>query len=115
MKDFLFTLLAWLFTLPVIIGAIAFAVYNKDPVPVTVNPFIGPVDMPVYIPVLTAIAFGFLFGAIMTWAGMGRLRHERRQQEKRIKTLEKELDAANQNSVRTQEYNLIPSSFTDKR
>ena len=115
MKDFLFTLLAWLFTLPIIIGAIAFAVYNADAVPIVINPFQDAVQMPVYVPVLTAIAFGFLFGSLMTWAGMGRLRAEKREQAKRIKTLEKELQAANTNTVTPHNYPLIPSSFLDKR
>ena len=115
MKDFLFTLLAWLITLPFIIGAIAFALYNAESVPITLNPFRLPVSMPVYVPVLGAIAFGFLFGSVMTWAGMSRLRKERRDQKKRIKELEKKLDAANQNVITPHNYSLIPSSFLDRR
>jgi uncharacterized integral membrane protein len=115
MRDFLFTLLAWLFTLPLIIGAIGFALYNAEIIPVTVSPFLEPLSMPVYVPVLAAIAFGFIFGALMTWAGMARLRKEKREQAKRIKTLEKEIQSANRNSVPTHNYALIPSSFLDKR
>ena len=115
MKDFLFTLLAWLFTLPCIIGAIAFALYNADVIPITVNPFKEPVEMPVYAPVLAAIAFGFLFGALMTWAGMGRLRKEKRDQAKRIKILEKEIQTANARPATPHSYTMIPSSFLDKR
>ncbi|HEU4838451.1 MAG TPA: LapA family protein [Micavibrio sp.] len=115
MKDFLFTLLAWLFTLPCLAGAIVFALYNPDPVSVTYNPFKEPLLIPVYVPVLTAVAFGFLFGALMTWAAMGRLRAEKREQAKRIKTLEKEIQAANSNAIIPHNYALIPSSFLDKR
>ena len=115
MKDFLFTLLAWLLTLPCIIGAIAFALYNADIIPVTINPFRDAVEMPVYAPVLAAIAFGFLFGSLMTWAATGRLRKERREQAKRIKTLEKEIEATKIASVTPHNYALIPSSFLGKR
>ncbi len=115
MKDFLFTLLAWLLTLPFIVGAVAFALYNQERVPVTVNPFYEAVTLPVYVPVLVAIAFGFVFGAVMTWAAMGRLRAEKREQAKLIKTLEKEIQTANRNAVTPHNYALIPSSFLDKR
>ena len=115
MKDFLFTLLAWLLTLPCLVGAIVFALYNGEARPVIINPFQDPVTMPLYVPVLTAIAFGFLFGALMTWAGMGKLRSQKREQAKRIKTLEKEIQASKQEVVATHNYSLIPSSFLDKR
>lgn len=114
MKDFVFTLLAWLLTLPFIIGAVAFALYNQDVVSVIVNPFHDPLTLPVYVPVLTAIAFGFVFGSLMTWAAMARLRKERREQKKRIKTLEKQLEAANQNTVSPQSYTMIPTPMKDK-
>lgn len=114
MKDFLFTLLAWLLTLPFIIAAIAFALYNQADVAVTVNPFKDAVTLPVYVPVLSAVAFGFVFGSVMTWAAMGRLRKERSDQRKKIKALEKQIANANQPVVTPHNYSLIPSSFKDK-
>lgn len=115
MKDFLFTLLAWLLTLPFIIGAVAFALYNPQISTFTLNPFRVPVELPVYVPVLGAVAIGFLFGALMTWAAMGRLRAERREQKKKIKALEKQLDAANQNQVAAVSHTLPPSLMIDKQ
>jgi uncharacterized integral membrane protein len=115
MKDFLFTLLAWLLTLPCIVAAVGFALYNPQISPVTLSPFRPAIEMPLYVPVLGAVAFGFIFGAIMTWAAMGRLRQERREQRKRIKALEKQIEAANQNHVSPHNYSLIPSSFNDKK
>lgn len=101
MKDFLFTLLAWLLTLPFLIGAIAFAVYNGGDVTVIANPFKDPLTLPLYVPVLFAIGIGFLFGSIMTWAAMGSLRAQRREQAKKIKVLEKQLeDVKNPSPVR---------------
>jgi uncharacterized integral membrane protein len=114
MKDFLFTLFAWLLTLPCLVGAIVFAVNNPEPIEVVFNPFKEALLIPVYVPVLTAIAFGFLFGSLMTWAAMGRLRAEKREQAKRIKILEKELQAAKTPVTATQNYSLIPSSFIDR-
>jgi len=114
MKDFLFTLFAWLFTLPLIVGAVVFAVYNPVDVTITFNPFQDPVTVPVYLPVLTAIAFGFLFGALMTWAGMGRQRAELREAKKRIKTLEKQIDENARTPVPANNYAMLPSSFIEK-
>ncbi len=115
MKDFLFTLFAWLLTLPFLVGAVGFALYNPDAVTITINPFRPPLTIPVYVPVLAAIGIGFLFGAIMTWAAMGRLRKERRDQNKKIKALEKQLEASNQNMVKPHNYALIPSSFFERK
>ena len=111
----MFTLFAWLLTLPCLVGAIVFALYNPEPVAITFNPFQEPMLVPVYVPVLTAIAFGFLFGAMMTWAAMGRLRAEKKEQAKRIKTLEKEIQAVNSTTITPHNYSLIPSSFMGKR
>lgn len=114
MKDFLFTLLAWLLTLPFIIAAVAFALYNQEIVPVTINPFYDTISLPVYVPVLCAIAFGFIFGAIMTWAAMGRLRAAKREQARRIRTLEKQLEAVNQNEVKPHNYASAPALLIDR-
>lgn len=115
MKDFLFTLFAWLLTLPCIIAAVGFALYNPQTLPVTINPFQPAIEMPVYIPVLVAVALGFVFGALMTWAAGGRLRKERRDQRKKIHALEKQLSAANQNTVTPHNYALVPSGFFEKK
>ncbi len=99
MKDFMFTLIAWLVTLPLIVASVVFALYNPEPISVIFNPFLSPVEVPLYMPVLAAIAFGFLFGAVMTWAAMGRLRRDKRQMATRIRTLEKELADARTNAA----------------
>lgn len=116
MKDFLFTLLAWLLTLPVIVGAIGFAIYNPDIVPVMISPFREAVPMPLYIPVLIAVAFGFLFGSLMTWAGMATLRRERRECKKQLRLLEKEYNdlKIRAGKLSSDNYALIPSAFMDK-
>ncbi len=115
MKDFMFTLFAWLLTLPCLVGAIVFAINNPEPIAIVFNPFKEALVIPVYVPVLTAIAFGFLFGSLMTWAAMGRLRAEKKEQAKRIKTLEKEIHAGSSATITPHNYSLIPSSFMEKR
>lgn len=115
MKDFLFTLLAWLLTLPFIIFSVGFAIYNGQTSPVTISPFGEAIEMPLYVPVLGALAIGFVFGAIMTWAAMGRLRKERSDQKKKIKTLEKQIVVGAQTPAATTSYTLLPSTFVDKQ
>ena len=114
MKDFLFTMLAWLLTLPFIIAAIGFAVYNPGPVPVVLSPFQDAVEMPVYVPVLFAVGFGFLFGSVMTWAAMGRLRKQKREQAKKIKTLEKQLSVAHHQHPVRHDYGVTPQALLEK-
>jgi uncharacterized integral membrane protein len=114
MKDFFFTLLAWLLTLPFIVAAVGFAVYNPAIVSVTFSPFQSPVDLPVYVPVLSAIGFGFMFGAVMTWAAMGRLRKQRREQAKKIRSLEKQLQGANSHAPVRHNYAVVPAALLEK-
>ncbi len=115
MKDFLFTLLAWLFTLPVIAGSVIFSLYNPERYPVVFNPFKDAIELPLYVPVLGGVAFGFLFGAIMTWAAMGRLRSQCRAQQKEIKALQKQVSNQNNKNIKSHNYALIPSAFTERK
>lgn len=117
MKDFLFTLLAWLLTLPLIIAAIFFAIYHQQDVSVIWSPFNDPVTVPLYIPVLTAVAVGFFLGCLMTWAASARQRKTIREQKKEIKALEKQIDAASANvqPVKSHNYSLIPSAFIERK
>ncbi|MFA5592890.1 MAG: LapA family protein [Micavibrio sp.] len=96
MKDFTFTLFAWLITLPAIIGSILFAVYNNMRVELVLSPFRDAVTIPLYMPVLGAIAIGFLLGALMTWAANARGRHERRALLKQLRALEKQMQEEKQ-------------------
>ena len=115
MKDFLFTLLAWLLTLPCIVVAVGFAIYNPQTIQVTLNPFRPPIDLALYVPVLAAIAIGFLFGALMTWAGMAGLRKDRRDQRKKIKALEKQIETASRATPPPPSLPQIQSGFTEQK
>jgi uncharacterized integral membrane protein len=117
MKDFLFTLLAWLLTLPLIIAAVFFAIYHQQDVVVTYSPFNDPLTIPLYIPVLSAVAVGFFLGCLMTWAASSRQRKIIREQKKKIKVLEKQADAASTNvqAMKPHNYSLIPSAFIERK
>lgn len=115
MKDFLFTLLAWILALPFIIGSVLFALNNQALTPVAISPFQEALPMPLYVPVLGAIAIGFLFGSLMTWAAMGRLRTMRRDQAKRIKTLEKQLEVVNTRTLKPHDYGAMPVALLAKK
>lgn len=115
MKDFLFILFAWLLTLPFLVGAIVFAIHNRADISIIVNPFHAAVTIPLYVPVLCAIAIGFLFGSVMTWAAMGRLRAQKRAQAKQIKLLEKQLDDAKHPAPLRHDYTKIPLKLLGRR
>lgn len=83
-------ILKWIIALPFIMGAVLFALEHPQKVPVTFNPFSDPIELPLYFVALMFLATGFLLGAFMAWFGMGKVRKDRRQYKKDIKTLTKE-------------------------
>lgn len=101
MKDFIFKSLVWILTLPLLAGSIVFAIFHQQDVSVLYSPFGDEASVPLYVPVLTAVAFGFLLGCLMTWAAAGRQRAKLREQARKIKALEKELE---QKSASTYKY-----------
>ena len=108
-------MLAWLLTLPFIVGAVGFALYNQTVVDIVISPFTDAYQWPVYIPVLAALAIGFVFGSLMTWAAMGRLRTAKRSQKQQIKILEKQLDTVSKDQVAAQTYLTAPLPPLQKR
>ncbi|MCC7305334.1 MAG: LapA family protein [Alphaproteobacteria bacterium] len=78
------------FVLAVLIAA--FAVANRQTVPVTWSPLHEALPLPVYVLVLVSLAAGFICGGIIMWLSESPLRRERRAQKKQIKTLERRLE-----------------------
>lgn len=115
MKDFWFTVLAWLLTLPFLAASILFALFNDGAVSVIYSPFRDALSLPLYVPVLFAVGFGFLFGAVMTWAAMGRLRAKLRAQTKQIKLLEKQLQDVKSPAPVTHNYAAFPLKLLGKK
>jgi uncharacterized integral membrane protein len=91
----------WIIALPIIVGAVLFALAHPDPVMITWNPFQEPVELPLYFVVFAFLGIGFLLGAFMAWMGMSRVRSERRQQKKTIRQLEKDINEANEKVMET--------------
>lgn len=115
MKDFLFRFIAWIITLPLLVIAVGFAFFHTQVIELTIAPWLAPYSVPLYLPVLTAIGFGFLFGAMMTWAAGGRLRTRAAEQKKKIAALEKQLSIANQNTYNSHNYGEVPRQFFDRK
>lgn len=86
----------WIIALPLIVGAVLFALAHPDIVSITWHPFKPPAKLPLYFVVLVFLGGGFLLGVLITWIGMGKLRHERRQQKKTIRKMEKDINEANE-------------------
>ena len=84
--------LKWIFALPFIIAAVAFAVANPDTINLNWSPLHDKITLPIYAIVLGFMSVGFLLGSIMTWLGMSKVRSERRHFKRENKKLEKELN-----------------------
>ena len=82
-----------LLALPLIIGIVAFSITHTTSVPVILNPFEPPTELPLYIVALGFLAIGVLLGSIVAWINMGNTRKEKRIQRKKIKKLEKHIES----------------------
>lgn len=104
--------LRWIIALPIVVGAVLFALAHPDNVSVTWSPFEPPVDLPLYFVALVFLGGGFLLGAFVAWLGMSNVRRDRRRQKKEIKRLEKDIDEANKKTVEilAEKKNLKPLS-----
>tara|TARA_R110002072_G_scaffold77949_2_gene181202 strand:- start:44 stop:379 length:336 start_codon:yes stop_codon:yes gene_type:complete len=85
-------ILRWVIGLLITIAISAFAVMNDEMVLITFSPVHEPISLPVYLIVLGFMAFGFIFGSIVTWLNGAKLRKTRRKQKKEIRILEKEVE-----------------------
>ena len=84
-------LLRFLTFMAVAATAIFFAVMNRQDALVSWSPFHEAVSLPVFFIGLGGMGIGFLIGCVYTWINHHKVRRERRQYKKEIKTLEKEL------------------------
>lgn len=97
------TFLRWIVAVPIIVAAVLFAIAHPQPVDFVWSPVNEPVTIPLFALTLGLCALGFILGALATWLGMGKVRQDRRAQKKAIKTLEKDLAAANENVIKARE------------
>ena len=94
-------IIRWVIALPLIVGAVLFALANPEIVSITWNPFEPAINLPLYFVALTFLGMGFLLGTFIAWLGMSKTRKERRQQKKQIKQLEKDINEANEKVIET--------------
>jgi uncharacterized integral membrane protein len=89
-------ILRWIIALPIVVGAVFFALTNPEHVLITWSPVHEPAELPLYFIALTFLGAGFLLGAFMAWIGMGKTRSARRQLKRENKQLEKDINEANE-------------------
>ncbi len=83
--------LSLLFTLPLIVLAVAFAVTNRHGVPLRLWPFHLELEAPLYVLVLGGVVIGLLVGFLAGWLGAGGARRRLRQERARADRLEAEV------------------------
>lgn len=109
----------WIIALPIIVGAVLFALAHPDPVSITWSPFEPKIELPLYFVALVFLGGGFVLGAFIAWIGMGKTRKERRQQKKTIRKLEKDINDANEKMMETlsrhkpENYQALPNTAID--
>lgn len=79
--------LSALFALIVLAPVLCFALSNTQAVTVTMWPFSGAAEMPLYLVALTPLVFGLVFGGVWGWAGGLRHRFQARRLHKELGTL----------------------------
>ena len=58
---------SWIFSLPLLLAAICFAVGNREPTIISLWPFGIELALPIYLLALLPLGFGLLCGAVMQW------------------------------------------------
>jgi uncharacterized integral membrane protein len=71
--------------------AVAFAVANRQPVAVSLSPIPASVELPLYLLVLGALAFGAAIGGIGNWIAGGGGRRVARANRRQAAALEREV------------------------
>ena len=83
--------------IPLALVAIAFAIANKETVPVFFDPFnAGGTDFkinpPLFLVVFASLILGVLLGGIATWLGQGRHRRAERMHRRDVERLRSDID-----------------------
>jgi uncharacterized integral membrane protein len=83
-------LIRWIFGFIISVALAAFAVANRQSIDIYWSPVHNAATLPVYLVVLTAMAAGFLIGAIIVWFSLIPVRFKSWRQGKIISRLQKE-------------------------
>lgn len=77
--------LSWIFTLPITVIVVLFAVTNRSPATLSFWPLPWAVDLPIYLIILGSLFIGFLLGAVAAWASGSRRRRYARQLAEQVR------------------------------
>ncbi len=81
---------SWILTLPLIAVAVIFSIANRESVTLDLWPFELSLQLPLFVILLTCIAFGLVVGGMATWLSAGPARRRTRQARRRVAELERE-------------------------
>jgi len=80
----------WILTVPLTVVVIAFAVANREFVPIDLWPLEVALELPVFVLVLGSMLAGFLIGALVMWLSAGTQRRRARAVRGQLGKLERE-------------------------
>ena len=83
--------LLWLLLLPLTVVFVAFAIANRDPVTLSLDPTPLSIEAPLYGLVFAGIFAGLLAGGLIAWIRAGRWRRQLREEQRTVRRLESEL------------------------
>jgi len=89
-------LLSWIAGALTALVFVLFAVSNRAPVTLGIEPLPFTLELPLYAAILASLLFGFILGGIGAWLGGARTRRRARRAEAEAKHLKEELAAARQ-------------------
>jgi len=89
-------ILSWLLFIPFALIVVVFAVSNRGPIAVDFWPLPFSQEIALYLLSLGTLAFGFFFGALLTWMSVAKWRVIAMSRKKDIDFAEQEIERLNQ-------------------
>ena len=83
--------LSWIFTLPLALVIVVFAIANRDMVTFDLWPFELSVNAPLFVAILGSLFTGLLIGGLTAWLSSGKARWRARAAGRRAAELEREI------------------------
>ena len=93
-------LLSWIAGAVTALVLVLFAVSNREPVSIGIEPFPFTLELPLYGGIFASLVLGFILGGIGAWIGGRRTRRRARQAEAEAKRLKAELAEAREQADR---------------
>jgi uncharacterized integral membrane protein len=86
-------LLFWIVGVPLVLAAAFFAVDNREAVSVSFWPFADPLQVPLFVAIITPLYVGVVLGAIVAWVSGRGARSRARSEARRAAAIETECAA----------------------